>query len=101
MAHDQRFHELLLDAAGNRRLVGIVAGLRDHVRVRGASTVGRGRDLRAIYDEHVAIFDALRAHDADAAERAMREHLQRTRELLLAAYSSGAASASSAARSPD
>jgi DNA-binding GntR family transcriptional regulator len=101
MAHDQRFHELLLSAAGNRRLVGIVAGLRAHVRFQGASTVGRGRDLRAILDEHVRILDALRAGDPDAVAEAMRAHLAHTRELLLAPYSSGAASASSAARSPD
>lgn len=101
MAHDQRFHEILLTAAGNRRLVGIVGGLRDHVRLRGASTVGRGRDLRAIHDEHARILDALRARDADAVADAMRAHLEHTRELLLEAYSSGAASASSAARSPD
>lgn len=101
MAHDQRFHEILLSAAGNRRLVGIVAGLRDHVRFQGASTVGRGRDLRAILAEHVRILDALREGDAEAVADAMRDHLEHTRELLLAPYSSGAASASSAARSPD
>jgi DNA-binding GntR family transcriptional regulator len=85
MTHDQRFHELLLAAAGNRRLVGMVGGLRDHVRFRGASTVGRGRDLCAIYDEHVRILDTLRAGDPDAVAAAMRDHLVQTRRLLLAA----------------
>jgi DNA-binding GntR family transcriptional regulator len=90
MAHDQRFHERLLEAAGNRRLVGVVGDLRDHVRFRGASTVGRGRDLRAIYDEHVRILDALRAGDAEAVAAAMRDHLVQTRRLLLAADPAGA-----------
>jgi DNA-binding GntR family transcriptional regulator len=85
MAHDRRFHALLLEVAGNARLVAIVGGLRDHVRFRGASTVGRGRDLQAIYDEHVRILDALRAGDPNAVADAMREHLVRTRRLLLAA----------------
>lgn len=89
MAHDQQFHALLLGAAGNRRLVEIVAGLRDHVRFRGSSTVGRGRDLRAIYEEHVRILDALRARDADAVATAMRDHLVQTRRLLLAADPAG------------
>ena len=40
MAHDTRFHEIVLTAAGNRRLASIVGGLRDLVRFRGASTVG-------------------------------------------------------------
>ncbi|HSD80437.1 MAG TPA: GntR family transcriptional regulator, partial [Solirubrobacteraceae bacterium] len=84
MAHDQRFHEVVLLAAGNRRLAAIVGQLRDLVRFRGASTVGRSRDLRAIHAEHVAIRDALRARDADAAASAMRRHLLTTRRLLLA-----------------
>jgi DNA-binding GntR family transcriptional regulator len=85
MAHDRDFHQLLLGAAGNTRLTAIVADLRDHVHLRGASTVGRGRDLRAIYDEHVAIVEALRGGDPAAVGAAMRHHLERTRELLVRA----------------
>jgi DNA-binding GntR family transcriptional regulator len=83
MAHDQRFHEIVLDAAGNRRLAAQVDQLRDHVRMRGASTVGRSRDLAAIHAEHVAIRDALRARDAQAAAAAMRAHLLVTGTLLM------------------
>lgn len=83
MAHDRRFHELLLEAAGNRRLLAIVGDLRDHVRLRGASTVGRGRDLRAIHDEHAAIVEALRGGDPGAVADAMRAHLEQTRLLLV------------------
>ena len=61
MAHDKRFHEIILRASGNRRLTTIVSQLRDLVRFRGASTVGRSRDLQAILAEHVVILDALRA----------------------------------------
>jgi DNA-binding GntR family transcriptional regulator len=84
MAHDQRFHEIVLDAAGNRRLSAHVDQLRDQVRLRGASTVGRSRDLPAIHAEHVAIRDALRARDADGAAAAMRAHLVATGALLVA-----------------
>jgi DNA-binding GntR family transcriptional regulator len=84
MAHDQRFHELILAASGNRRLVFLVAQLRDHVRYRGTSTVGRSRDLGAIYAEHVTILDALRAGDPDAAAAAMHLHLVQTGRLLVA-----------------
>lgn len=84
MAHDQRFHEIVLDAAGNRRLSAQVDQLRDQVRLRGASTVGRSRDLPAIHAEHVAIRDALRARDADGAATAMRTHLVATATLLVA-----------------
>jgi DNA-binding GntR family transcriptional regulator len=67
MAHDKAFHEVTLRASGSRRLTTIVSQLRDHVRFRGASTVGRSRDLDAIGSEHVAILDALRARDPRAA----------------------------------
>jgi DNA-binding GntR family transcriptional regulator len=89
MAHDQRFHAIVLSAAGNRRLVALVDRLRDHVRFRGASTVGRSRDLGAIQAEHVAIRDALRARDADAAAAAMHAHLLATGRLLIAQEGGG------------
>jgi len=91
MDRDERFHELILLAAGNRRLAAIVAGLRDTVRGRGASTVGRSRSLDEILAEHGAILDALRSGDADRAGAAMRYHLRRTGDLLLEQY--GAAGA--------
>jgi len=84
MDHDERFHELILLAGGNRRLASIVAGLRDAVRGRGASTVGRSRSLDEIQAEHAAILDGLRAQDADRAAAAMRYHLRRTGDLLMA-----------------
>ena len=84
MDHDERFHDLVLRAAGNRRLADVVARLRDAVRGRGASTVGRSRDLHEIHGEHAAVLLALRAGDSEAAAAAMRTHLERTRDLLLA-----------------
>jgi DNA-binding GntR family transcriptional regulator len=90
MAHDKRFHEIVLQGSGNRRLSAIVSQLRDHVRFRGASTVGRSRDLQAILAEHVVILDALRARDPEASARAMREHLRTTGRLLLAQESAPA-----------
>ena len=90
MDRDERFHELILLAAGNRRLAAIVAGLRDTVRGRGASTVGRSRSLDEIQAEHGAILDALIAGDGDRAAAAMRYHLRRTGDLLAAQYGGGA-----------
>jgi DNA-binding GntR family transcriptional regulator len=46
--------------------------------------VGRGRDLQAVFTEHERILDALRAGDPEAVAGAMRDHLVRTRRLLLA-----------------
>ena len=84
MDHDERFHALIVAASGNRRLVAAVAALRDAVRGRGASTVGRSRSLQEIQAEHAAILDAVRSGDADRAGAAMRYHLRRTGDLLAA-----------------
>jgi DNA-binding GntR family transcriptional regulator len=84
MRHDKAFHDVLLRATGNRRIASLVGGLRDAVRFRGASTVGRGRDLQAILAEHERILEAVRGGDPEAVADAMRTHLVRTRRLLLA-----------------
>ena len=84
MDRDERFHAVILAASGNRRLVASVASLRDAVRGRGASTVGRSRSLEEILGEHRAILEALRAGEADRAAAAMRYHLRRTGDLLVA-----------------
>jgi DNA-binding GntR family transcriptional regulator len=89
MAHDTRFHEILLTTAGNRRLAALVGQLRDLVRFRGASTVGRSRDLRTIHAEHVEVMAALRARDPSAAAERMRAHLLNTARLLLAQEGAG------------
>ena len=83
MAEDQRFHEIVLRAAGNARLLDTVGQLRDHVRFGGPSTVGRSRDMTAILAEHRAILDALKRRDADGAAAAMAEHLRTTGKLLV------------------
>ena len=71
----ERFHELIVLAAGNRRLAAIVAGLREAL---GAPTT---RDPEEAAAEHRAILAALQAGDADRAAAAMRYHLRRTAEL--------------------
>jgi DNA-binding GntR family transcriptional regulator len=82
--HDRLFHTALLDAAGNGQLSAVVDGLRDRTLALGASTAGRSRTFLAIVDEHQPLLDAVRAGDAEAAAAAMREHLEHTRDLLLA-----------------
>lgn len=84
MAHDRAFHEIVLRVAGNQRLVDVVRGLRELVRYRGASTVGRSRDLHVVLQAHVVIYEALRVGDAEGAAAAMRRHVLDTGRLLLA-----------------
>jgi len=71
MHHDRAFHRVPLEVLGNARLIAVVDSLRDQTRVRGLSTVGRTRDLRAIVAEHQAIYQA--ARDGSAARAAQRQ----------------------------
>jgi DNA-binding GntR family transcriptional regulator len=90
MAHDRRFHRLILEAAGNHRLAAFVDSLRDMVLTRGVSTAGASRSLRAIADEHVAILERIKAGDADGAADAMRAHVLHTAQLLLHRFAASA-----------
>lgn len=83
MAHDRRFHEIINEASGNSRLAVYVDSLRDLILTRGASTVGRSRDLPAIVREHETIIAAIEANDPGAAAAAMKSHLVNTASLLL------------------
>lgn len=81
---DQNFHIYLAELTGNGRLVSIMRALRDvHLRL-GVEAVQIKQRYEATLCEHVAIVDALREGDSRAAADAMREHLRRTREALLA-----------------
>lgn len=83
MRCDRRFHELLMEAAGNARLAAVVDGLRDMTTTLGTSTVDRSRTLAEIADEHEPILTAVRARDAEAAAQAMRSHIAHTAGLLV------------------
>lgn len=83
MAHDRRFHEIINEASGNSRLAVYVDSLRDLILTRGASTVGRSRDLPSIVREHETIIAAIEANDPGAAAAAMKSHLVNTASLLL------------------
>ncbi len=78
---DMRFHREIARITGNsifpslsEALMGWLAEFyRDLVRIPGAE--------RLTLQEHAAIVDAIRARDADRAERAMRDHLTRANSL--------------------
>jgi DNA-binding GntR family transcriptional regulator len=84
MLHDREFHEEILRASGNQRLVATVGALRDTTRMLGASTVDRSRSLSDIADEHAPIARAIAAGDPDAAAARMAEHITHTGQLLVA-----------------
>ena len=76
---DQRFHQVLIDCVGNRKLSEIYAGLRSHTLVTLAQHGATDHRASDTLTEHEAILAALRRGDADAARAAIRRHLQNAR----------------------
>ena len=75
--HDINFHRGVADAAGNP-IVGALVGMVSAMYYeRRKATVERASDsdLRDAAEAHRRIYQAIRAHDAAAARRAMNDHL--------------------------
>jgi GntR family transcriptional regulator, rspAB operon transcriptional repressor len=72
---DFAFHDLLMSELGYRRVKGVVESARAKLdRAREFLLREPDRQLRN-YLDHLAIVDALRRHDAAAAQRAMTRHI--------------------------
>lgn len=73
---NSRFHSLISFFSGNERVVDYLAEFREMVnRDMYISTLDKGRtDL--CDREHMEIMDAIRAHDPERAEQAMRKHIR-------------------------
>ena len=80
VAHDQRFHELVLELAGNEAVRTAFARTNCHLHVFRLH-YGRGMGSDAL-TEHRAIVAAVAAGRPKRAEAAMRAHLVRARERL-------------------
>jgi len=77
-------HEAIITLAGNRWLAGSIADLRKIVKLARLQQLHAPGRLDQSLSEHLAVFAALKARDAEGAEAAMRTHLTRQREALRA-----------------
>lgn len=77
------FHKLLVRTSGNERLISIMNGLFDQIKLMQLKSVtlsGPGdRPLR----EHRAIIESLERHDPDLAEKLTREHIRNVKSDVL------------------
>ena len=87
---DFAFHLTIVKASGNR----LLQQIWDRMRLATTTflTVSKSHhSLREIVERHAAVVDALRTHDPDAAERALRLHIEEPGEWLRAALEEEAA----------
>ncbi|MGW4474670.1 GntR family transcriptional regulator [Nonomuraea sp. NPDC004354] len=78
---DLRFHIELLSLSGNAHLVEVVRDLRNRARLYGLSQLSERGMLPDSAREHLALLDALKAGDKQAAERIMGEHIHHVRDI--------------------
>lgn len=80
---DDAFHRRIALASGNRLLAASAGRLLDRVRFARSMArhiPGRQEEFKV---EHSSILEAVAAHDPEAAERAMVEHVKRSRVRLI------------------
>jgi len=75
-------HEAVIALAGNRWLAQAIADLRKILRLARQQQLHAPGRLALSLSEHMAVFAALKARDAQGAEAAMRTHITRQREAL-------------------
>jgi len=79
---NQRFHAIIYDACGSRKIPELIASLKARVvRFQFRTILVPGRAPRSLA-EHQRIYEALARRDPDEAERAAREHVATMREAL-------------------
>jgi GntR family transcriptional repressor for pyruvate dehydrogenase complex len=85
---DHRFHHTIAEATGNPLFVRLLTHLghtaipRTRVDTPGLDGVGALDYLKRLNDEHEAIYNAIARSDAEAASKAMHQHLIGSRHRL-------------------
>ncbi|MGO4667518.1 GntR family transcriptional regulator [Bosea sp. 2RAB26] len=79
---DDRFHRLILTAAGNQVALKSYDDLRFHLHI-SRLYLSREQDVGITHAEHFRIIDALETGDPEAAAEAMRRHLEGSHERLI------------------
>jgi DNA-binding GntR family transcriptional regulator len=72
---DEEFHNLVWQLSHNPTLVSIMKQLRNQIRIVMSTTIRLPRRRELSLAEHQAIFDAIKARDAQAAALAARTHM--------------------------
>lgn len=75
---DENFHRVLFAGIGYLGLHAMIRSRSGHLDRARRLDMPRPEKMREIVDGHIAIADAVRRGDSEAAERAMREHLSGT-----------------------
>lgn len=81
-AANMAIHEAIITLADNKWLAQVIGDLRKILQLARLQQLQAPGRLAQSLAEHMAIFSALKARDAQGADAAMRTHLSRQREAL-------------------
>jgi DNA-binding GntR family transcriptional regulator len=93
LTSNRAFHIAIAEATGNDRLAQAITTLHDEMaRLLNLGLFSSGREPDALQidyelqrQQHDVLIDSLAARDPDAAERAAREHIEHSRDLVVRA----------------
>lgn len=83
VAHDQGFHRVIVEAAGNRKLQELYEALNVHIQVARVYYMDPDKRIEQVGREHQAILRAYQARDVAAAKEAVAEHLKTAKAATL------------------
>lgn len=89
---NSRFHTLLVESSGNRRLAEMYESLRAHLQIARVHSTGASwhERLQKEQTEHEAIVRALEDRSAEDLKAALRRHIYRAKDDLAASLGAGA-----------
>ena len=88
---DHKFHHAIVRASGNRMLEHVWQTMRLSITTCVTHSVTH-RSLVEIAERHVEVLQALRSHDPDRAEAAIRRHIEEPGEWIMSAHKQQAGS---------
>lgn len=87
LALDKKFHDLLSQNCGNKKLIELLANLQEQIHwLRNISL--KRISLAGSVKEHLAIIEALKKNDEELIIKALLQHLERAKESSLAEINS-------------
>jgi GntR family transcriptional repressor for pyruvate dehydrogenase complex len=82
MRIDFQFHRRLMAITGNPLMCSVLEVIQEFVLAAMVQTTPKPRDREQSHRRHLAIVEAIRAGDPDAAEIAMQKHMEHTERVL-------------------
>jgi DNA-binding GntR family transcriptional regulator len=83
LVHHGAFHEEILRASGNGRLMALIANIRLTIQRFHPLLLTTKNRLHRAFREHEAVFRAIQAHHPERAERLARVHIANAKKLVL------------------